>query len=677
MEPKLKFEELAVNIRVCVRFKPVSASEEEIISLNKASKCVKLVENTVQVVDILNPQVFTFDYIFGPEVDQSTLFNKIANPAINDLFSGFNSTIFAYGATGSGKTHTMMGNLSDPISKGIIPRIADSLANPPKPCQMTVSCLEIYRERLQDLIVQSPSSLKLKESESGMYIEGLSKVAFNSKSELLQIFESAEKLRSVSATKLNRHSSRSHFLLLVEVFQVFEDRKLKSKLNLIDLAGSEKVRKSEVSGTNMEEAKKINLSLSALSKVICALSTAAKHVPYRDSKLTRLLQDSLGGNSKTNLIVNCSQMSFAVDETLSSLRFAQRAKLIKNTLKLIKEVDLESELKSVKLELNRTKSELKRLKNQSFSELSFLKDNEDEEYFQSLQFQNLNNEKNILKLECQNKELKRKIKEKKENLESSVINWKLSSLKSKNEQFISEHLEFKCEKLENFLKSIKTALSEVLVEDRDDISLVDVNDEMTEKKFELDWRTADNKDLNVFYLQAEEFEKNLKKNLKILNWKVFYVYGKNKIISQACINQQTELKQLENLIDRFRKHMKLLRDHSQLHGHEGKLLESKLDIVKSQSLFWRTRMQLDINNKKCIEKVQKELSGLCENILTDCERNGRDSYKEDIESVSEEISKTTSLLVSWIQACKEKQKKLGMDVSDIEDLLTGIQALGE
>lgn len=677
MDPKLKFEELSVNIRVCVRFKPLSASEEEIISLNKASKCVKLIENTVQVLDSFNPQVFTFDYIFGPEVDQCTLFDKIASPAVNDLFSGFNSTIFAYGATGSGKTYTMMGSLTDPTSKGIIPRIADSLATPSKPVQMTVSCLEIYRERLQDLIVQSTSSLKLKESESGLYVEGLSKVSFDSKSELLQIFESAEKLRSVSATKLNRHSSRSHFLLLVEVFQVTEGRKIKSKLNLIDLAGSEKVRKSEVSGTNMEEAKKINLSLSALSKVICALSTAAKHIPYRDSKLTRLLQDSLGGNSKTNLIVNCSQMSFAIDETLSSLRFAQRAKLIKNTLKLIKEVDLQSELKSVKLELNKTQSELKRLKNQSFSELSFLKDNEDEEYFQSLQFQNLNNEKNILKLECQNKELKRKIKEKKENLENSVINWKLASLKSKNEQFISEHLEFKCEKLENFLKSIKIALSEVLVEDRDDVSLVDINDEMVERKYELDWKIAENKDLNVFYLQAEQFEKNLKKNLKILNWKVFYVYGKNKIISQACINQQTELKQLENLIDKFRKHMKLLRDHTQLQGHEGKILESKLDIVKSQSLFWRTRMQLDLNNKKCIDKVQKELSGLCENILTDCERNGKDSHKENIEKVSEEISQTTSLLISWIQACKEKQKKLGMDVSDIEDLLMGIQALSE
>lgn len=677
MESKFKFEELSVNIKVCVRFKPLSKSEEELISQNKASKCVKLLENTVQVLDVLNPQTFTFDDIFGPEVNQATLFEQFANPAIFDLFAGFNSTIFAYGATGSGKTYTMMGSLDDSEAKGIIPRIADLLTDPLRTCQMTVSCLEIYRERLQDLIVQSNSSLKLKEADLGVYVEGLSKVSFSSKEELLKVFESAEKLRAVSATKLNRHSSRSHFLLIVEICQVIEGKKTISKLNLIDLAGSEKVRKSEVSGTSMEEAKKINLSLSALGKVICALSTGAKHIPYRDSKLTRLLQDSLGGNSKTNLIVNCSQMSFMIEETLSSLRFAQRAKLIKNTLKLVKEVSLESELKSVKLELNKTQSELKRLKNQSFPEFAFFKENEDEEYFQTLQIQNLNNEKNILKLECENKELKRKIKEKKKNLENSVMGWKLASLKMKNEQFIGEHLEFKCDKLEKFLRMLRVVVSETLTENSEELNLVNIDESMNENVHDLDWKTAENKELNIFYLQAEQFEKNLKKALKILNWKLFYVYGKNKINSQSCINQQTELRQLENLIEKFRKHMKLVRDKSQLYGNEGKILESKLDIVKNQSLLWKTRMQLEINNKKCVEKVQKELSGLCENILTECGRNKGNNYCEDIEKVSDEIAQTTNLLISWIQACKEKQKKLGMDTSDIEELLVGIQTLGE
>lgn len=675
MDFKFKFEELSVNIRVCVRFKPLSRSEEEIIAQNKATKCVKLVDNTVQVLDVLNPQTFTFDNIFGPDVDQATLFEQFANPALFDLFAGFNSTIFAYGATGSGKTYTMMGSLDDSHTKGIIPRIAETLTDSLKTCQMTVSCLEIYRERLQDLIVHNNVTLKLKEADSGVYVEGLSKVGFSSKDELLRIFEAAGKLRAVSATKLNRHSSRSHFLLIVEICQVIEGKKTVSKLNLIDLAGSEKVRKSEVSGTSMEEAKKINLSLSALGKVICALSTAAKHIPYRDSKLTRLLQDSLGGNSKTNLIVNCSQMSFMVEETLSSLRFAQRAKLIKNTLKIVKEVNLESELKSVKLELNRTQSELKRLKNQSFPEFNFFKDNEDEEYFQTLQIQNLNNEKSILRLECENKELKRKIKEKKENLANCKMGWKLASLKVKNEQFIGEHLEFKCEKLEKFLRTLRGVLSETLGED-DELALVDVDEAMNESVFGLDWKTAENKELNVFYLQAEQFEKNLKKALKILNWKVFYVYGKNKINSQACINQQTELRQLESLIEKFRKHLKLVRDRGQLYGNEGKVLESKLDIVKNQSLLWKTRMQLEINNNKCVEKVQKELGGLCKNILTECQRNKDDSCCEDIEKVSDEIAQTTNLLISWIQACKEKQKKLGMDTSEIEELLVGIQTLG-
>lgn len=675
MESKFKFEEISVGIKVCARFRPLNQSEEDLISQSKASKCVKFLENSVQIQDPCNPQTFSFDHLLLPQSTQEEVFDLIGKPAISDVLDKFNSTIFAYGATGSGKTHTMMGRLEESSSRGIIPRIADLLTSNTKTCSMTASCLEIYRERLKDLVVQSQSSLKIKESDSGVYIDGLSKSQFKTKEELIQIFEAAEKLRTVAATKLNRHSSRSHFLLLVELTQMTDKgKKLTTKLNLIDLAGSEKVMKSEVSGTTMEEAKKINLSLSALGKVICALSTAARHVPYRDSKLTRLLQDSLGGNSKTTLVVNCSQLSFCIEETLSSLRFAQRAKLIKNTLKIVKEVDLETELKSVRLELTRTQSELKRLKNQSFCEFQ---ESDEDDSARNLELQVLKNEKEIMKMECENKEIKRNLKERKENYSNGLLVWKLMNLKSKNEKFINEHLEFKCKKLEEFLKNLKLAVSEVLLENHDEVYLCEVDSEGQEKLHYIDSSKSSANDINSLYLKAEQFEKTLKKCLKLLNWKLIYTYGKNKIVSQACINQQSDLKHLETLIEKFRKHLKLVKDHPQApitqDSPSNKFLESKLEIIKLQSSLWRSRMQLDSNNQKCLEKVNKELSLLSSNILS--ESSPQESLQSTIDSTNLQITETTSLLIQWIEACKSKQSKLGMDVSEIEELLQGIQSL--
>jgi kinesin family protein 5 len=670
MDFKFKFEEISVGIKVCARFRPLNTSEEEVVAQGKAYKCVKINENSVVISDTFTQNTFNFDYLFGPEVSQTSVFEIIGKPAISDVLDKFNSTIFAYVATGSGKTHTMMGKLDDLDNRGIIPRIADVLTRNSQNFLMNASCLEIYRERLKDLVVQSQSSLKIKESESGVYIDGLSKVPFKSKDELISIFESAEKLRTVAATKLNRQSSRSHFLLLVEVIHSSDSgKKITSKLNLIDLAGSEKVMKSEVSGTTMEEAKKINLSLSALGKVICALSTSARHVPYRDSKLTRLLQDSLGGNSKTTLIVNCSQTSISLEESLSSLRFAQRAKLIKNTLKLVKEIDLESELKSVKLELSRTQSELKRLKNQSVSDFQ---ESDDESVLRTLELQLVQNEKNILQLECETKDLKRDLKQRKENLSSNKLTWKLASLKSKNEKFINEHLEFKCKKLEEYLKSLKIAVSEALVDSAQEAGLCDVDEKGLEKMHFLDCKPG-TKEFSSFYLKAEQFEKNLKKTLKVLNWKLVYLYGKNKIVSQSCINQQTELKHLENLIEKFRKHLKIVKDPTFSEFSSSKILDSKLDILKNQSLLWKTRMQLETNNQRTNEKVLKEINTLSDAILS--EVSLKETTQSNIETVSCEIQQTTSLLIQWIEACKEKQQKLGLNVSEIEDLLKGIQSL--
>ena len=195
--------------------------------------------------------------------------------------------------------------------------------------------LEIYKEKLKDLCGYS-AELKIKENKAkGIYVDGITEVYVASEEEMLEVLSMGERNRTVASTKMNSVSSRSHQLFMLEVKQKLpNDSEKKGTLNLVDLAGSEKINQTGVTGNKLEEAKKINLSLSALGNVIKALTSSAEHIPYRDSKLTRLLQESLGGNYKTTLIVNCSPHPRNAEDTVNTLKFAQRAKTIKNKVHL-------------------------------------------------------------------------------------------------------------------------------------------------------------------------------------------------------------------------------------------------------------------------------------------------------------------------------------------------------
>lgn len=284
-------------------------------------------------------ETHTFDRVFEPSSRQIEVFSVIGQPVIDDVLTGYNGTVFAYGQTGSGKTFTMMGtDVYDDEMRGIIPRAASQIFN--TVCQqdseveftLTCSMLEIYKETLRDLLNPEQIELKIKECpRRGIYVQGLTEVCVVAEDELLEVISLGEQMRTVAATKLNQASSRSHQLFMLDVRQKLpNDTEKKGRLNLIDLAGSEKVNHSGVTGNKLEETKKINLSLSALGNVIHSLITNSEHVPYRDSKLTRLLQESLGGNFKTTLIVACSPSPKNTEETLNTIRFAQRAKNIKN-----------------------------------------------------------------------------------------------------------------------------------------------------------------------------------------------------------------------------------------------------------------------------------------------------------------------------------------------------------
>lgn len=328
------------NIKVVARFRPHNENE---IKLQDESglPCAQFLDQSSLLV---NNENYTFDRIFDPQSSQRDIFDFSVTQTVDDLFNGYNGTVLAYGQTGSGKSYTMMGSsINDENKKGIIPRIADAIfekiANGDENIEFTlsVSYMEIYMEMIRDLLTTDPqpsNSLSIQEDKTnGVHVRNLSKIYISSSKELYSVLERGSDLRVTSSTEMNMESSRSHAIFQLNLTQInqLDGSTKRSKLFLVDLAGSEKVGKTGASGQTLEEAKKINSSLSSLGNVINALTDLkSTYIPYRDSKLTRILQESLGGNSRTSLIINCSPSTFNVQETISTLRFGTRAKKIKN-----------------------------------------------------------------------------------------------------------------------------------------------------------------------------------------------------------------------------------------------------------------------------------------------------------------------------------------------------------
>jgi Kinesin motor domain/Ankyrin repeats (3 copies)/Ankyrin repeat len=284
---------------------------------------------------------YSFDKIFATLSTQEEVYKYAAQPILDAVLLGYNGCILAYGQTGSGKTHSMMGDMDDEVQRGIIPRAVDAIfsffskAETTIDVSIKVSYVEIYLEKIRDLLDPSKDNLSLGEdpTTSSVYIKDVSEVYVTSPEEMFELMAAGSENRATAATGMNSGSSRSHSLFMITLSQTNAATGIVTKgtLYLVDLAGSETVNKTGASGQQLEELKKINLSLSALGNVINALTDGkSTHIPYRDSKLTRTLQECIGGNSKTTLVIQCSPSSFNELETLSTLRFGKRAKRIKN-----------------------------------------------------------------------------------------------------------------------------------------------------------------------------------------------------------------------------------------------------------------------------------------------------------------------------------------------------------
>ena len=364
-------------VRVIVRVRPMSRKETQ----DGRDVCA-IVDEKAGTVAARNPHAdrseppkqFTFDNTYGPKSQQREIYDRTAASIVESVCEGYNGTIFAYGQTGSGKTHTMEGYPDPPELRGIIPnsfkhifeKIGVDDAPDDKQFLVRASYLEIYNEEIRDLLAKNPKNrLDLKENmDSGVYVKDLTSFVVKSVSEIDHVMQAGKKNRSVGSTLMNQTSSRSHsiFTIVFETSETGPDGETHirvGKLNLVDLAGSERQSKTGATGDRLKEATKINLSLSALGNVISALiNPKAQHVPYRDSKLTRLLQDSLGGNTKTVMIACCGPADYNYEETLSTLRYANRAKSIKNKPK-INEDPKDAMLREFQDEIERLKQKLK------------------------------------------------------------------------------------------------------------------------------------------------------------------------------------------------------------------------------------------------------------------------------------------------------------------------------
>ncbi|EGG13785.1 kinesin family member 3 [Cavenderia fasciculata] len=333
------------SIRVVCRFRPQNKNE-----LAQGGTSVIEVSDgqTVTIKGNESNHSFTFDRVYSDRNTQKDVYDDAAKPVIEDIMLGYNGTIFVYGQTSSGKTHTMQGpSIDDPELKGVIPRmintVFDCITKADENIEFIVkaSYIEIYMERIRDLLDPRKDNLKVREEKAkGVWVEGTTEVYIYREDDILEVMRTGSANRAIAETKMNAESSRSHsiFILSIQQKNLKEGSMKNGKLYLVDLAGSEKVSKTGAQGVTFDEAKMINKSLSSLGNVINALTDGkSAHIPYRDSKLTRVLQESLGGNSRTTLIINCSPSSYNENETLSTLRFGNRAKNIKNKAKINQE----------------------------------------------------------------------------------------------------------------------------------------------------------------------------------------------------------------------------------------------------------------------------------------------------------------------------------------------------
>ncbi|KAI0566521.1 Kinesin-related protein [Gracilaria domingensis] len=383
----------SVNVQVAVRCRPLNEREKNhgersVLAVDSLRKEVVLTAPTMQRKGTAMPgnasgkKTYTYDHVYGISASQAEVYEGVVEPIVDEVLEGYNCTVFAYGQTGTGKTHTMEGRRDADMTEvaerrlaenaGIIPRavkqIFDHLRSLTDEHSVRVSHLELYNEQLTDLLGPEHDSVAdslrvYEDPQKGTFVQGLEDVVVRSENEIFAVLDRSAMKRKTAETLMNKYSSRSHsiFSITIHIKQSTPegaDLLKVGKLNLVDLAGSENIGRSGAVKGRAREAGNINQSLLTLGRVITALVDRHPHIPYRDSKLTRLLQESLGGRNKTCVIATVTPGSSSIEETASTLDYAYRAKSIKNRPTVNQMIAKHVLLKEYTEEISRLKREL-------------------------------------------------------------------------------------------------------------------------------------------------------------------------------------------------------------------------------------------------------------------------------------------------------------------------------
>ncbi|KAE9396081.1 kinesin 2 [Gymnopus androsaceus JB14] len=401
-------DEADTNIQVIIRCR--SRSEREVqdnspiivtsagAKSNQVSIETTAAPSTLGVPQLPPVRTYPFDLVYGPQADQAMIYHDVVGPMLEQVLEGYNCTLFAYGQTGTGKTYTMQGDLvPTPLGNpsahaGMIPRVLFRLFHQLEQSKVDfsvrVSYIELYNEELRDLLANDlaapigatqPMGMAFKDAaknggssnikifddanKRGVIIQGIEEIPVKSSADALALLTKGSERRQIAATKFNDHSSRSHSIFSLTVHTkeagvVGEDLLRIGKLNMVDLAGSENIGRSGAENKRAREAGMINQSLLTLGRVINALVEKAQHVPYRESKLTRILQDSLGGRTKTSIIATVSPARSNLEETLSTLDYAMSARSIRNKPEINQRMTRNSLLKEYIAEIERLKADV-------------------------------------------------------------------------------------------------------------------------------------------------------------------------------------------------------------------------------------------------------------------------------------------------------------------------------
>ena len=723
------------NVKVAIRIRPLNEKERQ--ECGKSGICIQEPNKTLSIDIKSEKKSFTFDYIASEEVTQQEVFERIGKPITSSCLSGYNGTIFAYGQTGAGKTFTILGNQIENIEsftlsseypyRGLLPRCFEYLFNAiseeslKSNTKFLIKCsyLEIYQEQVNDLLDPNPQNLQLREDmRHGVYVDGLIEETVTNVNETYNILKTGTQNRHVGCTSMNKESSRSHsvFTLVIESkesrdgitnFRI-------SRFSLIDLAGSERQKATDCAGERLKEAGMINKSLSALGNVINSLvdisEGKSRHIHYRDSKLTFLLKDSLGGNSKTYIVANISPSITVIGETLSTLKFAQRAKQIKNSA--VVNEDTSGAVSMLRYEVKRLKDELCLAKEQNICNKcnSMVCENDDklleileetirlkeedkntynsqilnkENYIQGLKsalakFENkISNDKMILKfrdatiLSLQNsnfdenaeiKGLKKEVEILREQIESNPVAAKLFV---ENEKLSAEILELKAEKAENpDFSNQKVAELELLnCRLRENINpLIHQKEKICEKLAKTEHKK------NSLKTKKKELESTVFKlqekitDLELMN---FTLKSENNVL-----NEESNLRDLS--ID------DILFSEQDLSAADK--IDEILTSVNEQQIILQTEFLNKLKSEELIQELQEKIAKIeqeNEELKEKVEKNSGSSqiHESEMKKIAEELSYLEDSYQKKEQEAEANKKELIQLFDQNSELVKSIQEL--